>query len=47
MHVHIGFAELFIFALYYFILKAILLFLNVEFRRNKIHVPAAVSGLLS
>jgi hypothetical protein len=47
MHFHIGAAELFVFALYYVLLKAILLLINIEFRRNQIHVPAAVSGLLS
>lgn len=47
MHVHIGFLELMVFGLYLFIWKAILMFINIETRRNKIHVPAAVSGLLS
>lgn len=47
MHFHIGFAEFFVFALYYFILKAILAILNIETRRNGWHVPAAVSGLYS
>lgn len=47
MHLHIGFIELIIFGLYYTIWKAVLLLINLETRRNKIHVPAAVSGLLS
>lgn len=47
MHFHIGFMEFLVFALYYFILKAFLCILNLEFRRNKLHVPAAVSGLFS
>lgn len=47
MHVHIGFMELVTFICYYIIVKAIILILNLEVRRNKLHVPAAVSGLLS
>lgn len=47
MHLHIGVVELGIFMLYYILTKAIFLLLNIETRRNKIHVPAAVSGLLS
>lgn len=47
MHFHIGFAEFLVFALYYVILKAFLQILNIETRRNKLHVPAAVSGLYS
>lgn len=47
MHFHIGIAELFVFALYYVIIKAIFLVVNLEFRRNNVHVPAAVTGLLS
>lgn len=47
MHVHIGIMELFVFMLYYILTKAILLLINLETRRNKVHVPAAVSGLLS
>lgn len=35
------------FLMYYIIAKAFLLVINLEFRRNKIHVPAAISGLLS
>lgn len=47
MHFHIGLAEFIVFAMYYIILKAILAILNIETRRNNLHVPAAVSGLLS
>jgi Flp pilus assembly protein protease CpaA len=47
MHLHIGFLEFLIFALYYFLLKALLCIANLEFRRNSMHVPAAVSGLFS
>lgn len=47
MHFHIGFFEFLIFALYYFLLKALILFINIEARRNKWHVPAGVSGLLA
>lgn len=35
------------FAAFYFILKAMILFVHLETRRNHIRVPAAVSGLLS
>lgn len=47
MHFHIGLMELIVFGCYYIIVKAIVLIVNLELRRNKIHVPAAVSGLLS
>ena len=47
MHVHIGFLEFFVFVLYYLMLKGLLCILNLEFRRNNLHVPAAVSGLFS
>lgn len=46
-HLHIGLAEFLVFALYYIILKATVQVINVETRRNGMHVPAAVSGLLS
>jgi hypothetical protein len=36
-----------VFTAFYIILKALLLFINLEARRNHIHIPAAVSGLLS
>jgi hypothetical protein len=47
MHLHIGFVEFLIFVLYYILLKALVCVLNLEFRRNGYHVPAAVSGLFS
>lgn len=47
MHFHIGFMEFMVFALYYFILKAILLVINIETRRSGMKVPAGVSGLLA
>lgn len=47
MHFHIGLMEFMVFAMYYFILKAVILFIHVETRRSKIKVPAAVTGLLS
>lgn len=47
MHFHIGVAEFLVFLLYWVILKALLLIINLETRRNNLHVPAAVSGLLS
>jgi len=46
-HFHIGFFELLVWLMYYFIAKAIFLFINIETRRNRWHVPAAVSGLFS
>lgn len=47
MHFHIGFMEFLVFALYYVILKAVLLFIHIEFRRHKVHTPTAVTGLFS
>jgi len=47
MHVHIGMLEFLVFGLYLFLWKAVLLFANIEFRRNRVHIPAAVSGLVS
>jgi hypothetical protein len=47
MHLHIGFVEFIIFAMYYVILKAAIQLLNVEARRNGWTVPAGVSGLLA
>ena len=47
MLVHVGIMELLIFGLYYTIWKAFLMIINIETRRNRLHVPAAVSGLLS
>ena len=47
MALHIGILDFLIFALYYFILKGILIFVNTETRRGGYEIPAAVSGLLS
>lgn len=47
MHVHIGFLELVTFALYYVILKAALLFANIEARRNGWTTLAGVTGYLA
>lgn len=47
MHVHIGFMEFVVFAIYYVILKAVLQFFNLEARRNGWTVPAGVSGLFA
>lgn len=47
MHFHIGFFEFLIFGLYLFLWKAVILFVNLETRRNNIRIPAAVAGLLS
>ena len=47
MHLHIGFAEFLVFALYYIVLKALIQFINIEARRNGWTVPAGVSGLLA
>lgn len=46
-HFHIGFFEFLLFGLYLFLWKALILFINIEARRNKWHVPAGVAGLLS
>jgi hypothetical protein len=46
-HLHIGLAEFLVFALYYIVLKAFIHVANVETRRNGMHVPAAVTGLLA
>lgn len=43
----IGLVEFAIFALYYLILKFILQVINIECRRNGLHVPAGVSGLFA
>jgi hypothetical protein len=47
VHFHIGLVEFLIFAGYYFLLKAVILFINLEARRNHWHVPGGVAGLLS
>lgn len=46
-HFHIGFFEFLVWLMYYFIAKAVLLFINIEARRNSWHVPSAVSGLMA
>ncbi len=47
MEMHIGVAGFLVFLLYYIIAKALMHLINVETRRNGMHVPAAVSGLLA
>jgi hypothetical protein len=47
MHLHIGFAELIVFALYYLIVKAVMQLVNIEARRNGLTVVAGVSGLFA
>jgi hypothetical protein len=47
MHVHIGFVEFLIFAMYYVILKALLQLLNIEARRSGSKTLAGVSGLFA
>lgn len=47
MHVHIGFMEFLVFALYYVILKAGIQLLNIESRRTGSKVLAGVSGLFA
>jgi len=47
MHLHIGFAEFIVFALYYLILKAALQFANIEARRNGLTVVAGITGLFA
>jgi len=39
--------EFIVFTMYYIILKGFIMLINLETRRSKMHVPAAVSGLLS
>ena len=46
-HFHIGFFEFLVWLAYYAIAKALFLFINIESRRGKLHVPSAVSGLFS
>ena len=46
-HFHIGFFEFLVWLMYYFIAKALFLLINIESRRGKLHVPAAVAGLFS
>lgn len=47
MHFHIGVMEFVVFAMYYFILKAILTVLNLQCRRGGNKTSAAVTGLLA
>ena len=47
MHVHIGFLEFVVFALYYVILKAVLQLLNIEARRSGSKTLAGVTGLFA
>jgi hypothetical protein len=47
MHVHIGFVEFLVFALYYLILKAVLQLINIEARRSGSTTLAGVSGLFA
>jgi hypothetical protein len=46
-HFHIGFFEFLVWSMYYLIFKAVVLVVNIETRRNKLRVPAGVSGLFS
>ena len=46
MHFHFGFWDFLIFGLILILWKAIFLFVNIEARRNKWHIPSAVSGLI-
>ena len=45
MHFHIGFFEFLQFGLFLVVWNAIFMLINIEARRNKWHVPAAVAGL--
>jgi hypothetical protein len=47
VHIHIGFLEFVVFALYYVILKAAVQLLNIEARRSGSKVLAGVSGLFA
>jgi hypothetical protein len=47
MHFHIGAMEFLVFVAYYFILKAILLVINLECRRSGHRTSAGVTGLLA
>ena len=47
MHVHIGFLEFLVFALYYVVLKAAIQLLNIEARRSGSKTLAGVSGLFA
>lgn len=43
----VDFMHFLVFLMYYIITKAVMLIVNIETRRNNIHIPAAVAGLLS
>lgn len=47
MHFHIGFFDFLLFGLMLVLWKAVFLFINIEARRNKWHIPSGVSGLIS
>lgn len=47
MHLHIGFMEFIVFAVYYLILKAVIQLLNIEARRSGSKTLAGVSGLFA
>ena len=47
MHLHIGFAEFLVFALYFLILKALIQLVNIEARRTGNTLLAGVSGLFA
>jgi hypothetical protein len=44
---HIGLMEFLVFLLYYIVAKALIQFLNIEFRRNGLTTAAGVTGLLA
>jgi hypothetical protein len=46
-HFHIGLFEFAVWLMYYVIAKGLFLLINIEARRMKWHVPAAVSGLIA
>jgi hypothetical protein len=46
-HFHIGFFEFLVWLMYYFIAKAVFMVINIETRRGRLRVPAAVSGFFS
>jgi hypothetical protein len=46
-HFHIGFFEFLVWLMYYFIAKALIMFINLETRRGRLHIPAGLSGFFS
>jgi len=46
-HFHIGFFEFLVWVAYYLIWKAVIMFINLEARRGRLHIPAGVSGFFS